>query len=389
MKIKIAILGSTGSIGKSTLKIIQKNKKDFEIILLMANNNYSEINKQISKFNVKNLVISNNKVFKKISKKFKNKKICIFESIEKFHKKNKTKVDYTISAINGLSGLRPTLYGIKFSKKIAIANKESLICAWNLINKELIKNNTKFIPVDSEHFSIYSTIINHKKNEIDEIIITASGGPFLKYPLQKFNKIKPSMATSHPNWNMGAKISVDSATMMNKIFEVIEAKKIFNLDYKKIKILIHPKSYLHSIVKFNNATTKLLIHDPDMKIPIFNSIYENNKDYSKTTLDLKKINNLDLQKIDLRRFPCLKLLSKISKKDSLFETVLVSANDELVDLFLKNKISFNQISKFLIKILSNKQWAQYKHIVPKKFEDIAKLNEIVRLKTRSMCIYSS
>ena len=178
-----------------------------------------------------------------------------------------------MSSITGLNGLLPTLKSIKHTKKILIANKESIICGWNLINKELKKYNTNFVPVDSEHFSIWSLLQNYNSNDIDKIFITASGGPFLKLPKKQFSNISVKKALNHPNWSMGKKITIDSATLMNKVFEVIEAKNIFNLSYGKISILTHPKSYLHAITKFKNGLTKLLLHDPDMKIPIYNSIY--------------------------------------------------------------------------------------------------------------------
>ena len=198
-------------------------------------------------------------------------------------------------AISGLAGLKPTLSCIRLTKKIAIANKESIICAWNLIDKELKKNKTKFIPVDSEHFSIWSLIKNIKNSKIDKILITASGGPFLNLPIKKFSNIKPKDALKHPNWIMGRKISVDSATMMNKVFEIIEAQRIFKVNLSKFEILIHPNSYLHAIVKFENGLTKMLVHDTSMTIPIFNTIYsENSRKLKNNSINLSYFNNLNL-----------------------------------------------------------------------------------------------
>ena len=282
MKTKIAILGSTGSIGKTTVNIIKNDKKNFNVVLLTTNTNYVEILKQVSILKPKNLVINNIKFYKKIKKKLKKKKIKIFSSLKYFLKNNKYKIDYTMSAISGIEGLDPTLNIIKYTKKIAIANKESLICGWNLIEKELKKNKTKFIPVDSEHFSIGSLLSNKKNDEVEEIIITASGGPLLNYPMKKFNQISPKEAINHPNWSMGKKISIDSATLINKVFETIEAQRIFNIDLQKFKILVHPNSYIHAIIKFKDGLIKILAHDTDMKIPIFNSIYENKKKPLKT-----------------------------------------------------------------------------------------------------------
>jgi 1-deoxy-D-xylulose-5-phosphate reductoisomerase len=384
---KIAILGSTGSIGKTTINILKKNKKNFNIILLTTNNNYQELLKQVKEFKVQNLVINNKKHYLNLKKKLKNKKINIYNNFETFNKNFNQRVDYTMCAISGLAGLKPTLDSIKFSKKIAIANKESLICAWNLIEKKLKKHKTKFIPIDSEHFSIWSLLNDSKNSKVEEIIITASGGPFLNLAFNKFKKIKPNAAINHPNWKMGKKISIDSATMMNKVFEVIEAQRIFNIDLNKFKILIHPKSYVHAIVKFTNGLTKILIHDTSMKIPIFNSIYsEKTKKIRTKKLNISNLNNLNFIKVDTKRYPSIKILKTIPKKISFYDTVLVSANDELVDLFLEGKIIFQDIVKYLYKILQMKEFLKFKNRVPKKYEELIKLNNFVRLKIRSLCI---
>ena len=386
MKKKIAILGSTGSIGKSTFSILRKNKKEFDVVLLTTNNNYKEILKQIKEFKVSNIIINNKKNYLHLKKKLKNKKINIFNNFKSFNKIFMNKIDFTMSAISGLEGLKPTLDIIKYSKTIAIANKESIICAWNLIQKNLKKYKTEFIPVDSEHFSIWS-LLNGNKNNIENIIITASGGPFLKLPISKFKKIKPKNAIKHPNWKMGNKISIDSATLINKVFEVIEAQRIFNIDSSKFKILIHPKSYVHAIIKFNNGLTKILVHDTDMKIPIFNSIYnKTNIKIKSSKLDLKILNNLNFSQVNLKKFPSIKILNKIPKNISLYETVLVSANDELVDMFLKKKINFSNIIIVLNKILGMKIFLKYKKISPKNYNEIIKLSDYVRLKTRLLCI---
>ena len=384
---KIAILGSTGSIGKTTINILKKNKKNFNIILLTTNNNYQELLKQVKEFKVQNLVINNKKHYLNLKKKLKNKKINIYNNFETFNKNFNQRVDYTMCAISGLAGLKPTLDSIKFSKKIAIANKESLICAWNLIEKKLKKHKTKFIPIDSEHFSIWSLLNDSKNSKVEEIIITASGGPFLNLAFNKFKKIKPNAAINHPNWKMGKKISIDSATMMNKVFEVIEAQRIFNIDLNKFKILIHPKSYVHAIVKFTNGLTKILVHDTNMQIPIFNSIYSEKTNKIKTKkLNISNLNNLNFINVDTKRYPSIKILKIIPKKISFYETVLVSANDELVDLFLEEKIIFQDIVKYLYKILQMKEFLKFKNRVPKKYEELIKLNNFVRLKIRSLCI---
>ena len=273
MKKKIIILGSTGSIGTTTINIILKNKNIFNTILLAANKSYIKLLSQAKKLNCKSIIVFDKENFLKAKIINRNKNINIFNSIKDFLKIEKDKADYTMCAITGISGLEPIIDIIKTTKNLAIANKESIICGWNLIEKEIIKYKVKFIPIDSEHFSIQSLIKNNRNVEIETIYITASGGPFLKLPISQFKNIIPGKAIKHPNWKMGKKISIDSSTLMNKVFEVIEAQRIFKLPISKFKILIHPKSYLHSIVKFHDGTTKFLIHDTNMIIPIFNSLY--------------------------------------------------------------------------------------------------------------------
>ena len=383
---KIAILGSTGSIGKQTIEIIRKNKKKFKIILLTANKNHNLLSRQIKEFNVKNVIVSDQKSYLILKKKFKN--INIINDLDKIDKITSSKFDYTMSAISGFNGLKPTIKIIKKTSTIAIANKESIICGWDLIKRQLDKYNTKFIPVDSEHFSIWSVIKNVNPNVIDQIIITASGGPFLNVKNKKIKKT-PKLATNHPNWKMGKKISTDSATLMNKVFEVIEAKKIFNLSMNKFKILIHPKSYIHAIVKFKNGLIKLVAHDTDMKIPIFNSIYDGNKNkFNSKKININLLNNLNLSNVDIKKYPLIKVLKLIPKKESLFETLLVSINDELVGLFLENKIGFDDISMKLNQLINNKTLLKYRQKKVNNFTQIEKLNEFVRLKTKTLSVIS-
>ena len=388
MKKKIAILGSTGSIGKTLIEVVKNDKKNFEIILLTTNENINELISQVKKFNVRNIIITNHKKFLLIKKIFKKNKINIFNDFSQINNILKNiKLDYTMNAISGIHGLDPTLKIIKFTKKIAIANKESIICGWSLIKKELKKNYTNFIPVDSEHFSIYSLMGNTTNKNVEKIFITASGGPFKSYPLNKFKLITPKLALNHPNWKMGKKITIDSATMMNKVFEIIEAKKIFDIKYEKLSILVHPKSYVHAIVKFNNGLIKMLIHDTNMTIPIFNSIYSNNeKKIKSNNLNLSIINNLRFDRVDRKRFPIIKVLDKLPEKDSLYETIIVSANDTLVQLFLNKKIKFTDISKKLLKIIMQDEFTRYKYIKPKNVEQILQLNNYVSLKTATLCV---
>ena len=383
---KIVILGSTGSIGKQTLDVIRKNKKNFKILLLTTNKNHVLLSKQIKEFKVKNVIINNRNCYEKIKKKFKY--INVYRDFKKIDKIINNKADYTMSAISGFEGLEPTLRVIKKTKVIAIANKESIICGWSLIKKRLKKYKTRFIPVDSEHFSIWSEIKDMNSSKIQEVIITASGGPFFNLKNKKIKKT-PKLATNHPNWKMGKKISTDSANLMNKVFEVIEAKKIFDIDLKKFNIWIHPKSYVHAIIKFKNGLIKLIAHETDMRIPIFNSIYNSNiKTFNSKKININFLNNLNFSKADPKQYPLINILKKIPKNETLFETILVSVNDELVKLFLKEKISFEDISIFLNRILNNKIFSKYRLKKVNNFREIQKLNEFVRLKTNTLSVIS-
>ena len=386
MKKKIAILGSTGSIGRQTLEVIKNNKKKFNIVLLSTNENINEIAKQVKLFKPKNLIITHSKNFLLFKKK--NKKIKVFKDYESFKKIFPRKIDYVMSSISGFDGLQPTIEIIKHTKSIAIANKESIICGWNIINKELRKNKTKFIPVDSEHFSIWS-LTKGKYENIDEIYITASGGPFFNKKRNSLKNIKPAHAIKHPRWNMGKKISIDSATMVNKVFEVIEANKIFKLSFKKIKILSHPASYVHAIVKFKNGLTKILIHDTNMRIPIFNSLFDQKEKIKSENLNIKKLNNMNFNFINKKQFPAVNLIKFFSSiNNSLLETVLVSANDELVHLFLTNKIKYLDITNNLFSILNLKEFKSLGSKKPNNLAQIIRLNKYVRLKTKSLCVKS-
>jgi len=381
MKKKIAILGSTGSIGKTLFNLILREKKNFEFSLLTANKSHKILLKQAKALNVKNLIITNKKDYEILKQKTNNTKIRVFNDFTQLDKIFKKKIDYVMSSISGIHGLEPTIKIIKFTKKIAIANKESIICGWNLIQSQLNKHKTEFIPVDSEHFSIWYGLKNYKSKDLENIFLTASGGPFYKTSLSKFKKIKVSDALKHPNWKMGKKISTDSATMINKVYEVIEARKLFDINYKKIKILTHPKSYVHAILKFNNGLTNVIVHDTTMKIPIFNTLFLNSDRKLKTNkVDLDILNNLNLNNVNSKRFPMIKLLDFLPDNHSLYETVIVAANDKLVELFLNNKIKFTDIQKNLFKIIKKNEFQKFKKISPKNITDITNLNDYVRLK---------
>ena len=393
MKKKIVILGSTGSIGKILLNIVKTNKSKFNIVLLTANKDYKNLYSQAIKHGVKNLIITNEISYQILKKKCKKKNIKVYNNFNCFSKILKNKADYTMNSIVGFAGLKPTLEIIKFTKQIAIANKESIICGWNLIKKKTILYKTRIIPIDSEHFSVWSSLnelkiddhINLNKS-IQNLFITASGGPFRNTHIKNFKKIKVNNAIKHPTWKMGNKISIDSATLVNKLFEVIEAQRLFNIDIEKISIKIHPKSYIHSIIKFKNGLIKICAHEPDMSIPITCSLDKNLYYNSINKINFKILNNLNFTEVDTQKFPVIKILEKYPNHCSLFDTALVSINDELVNLFLNKSITFEDIFKNLIKILNLKSIVKLKKIIPKNYQEISDINDFVRLKTLKLSI---
>ena len=352
----IAVLGSTGSIGQSSLDIIKK-VKEFKVELIAANKNYSKIIQQIQIFKPRFVIIYNKKVYLQIKEKYKNKNIFFLNNASNIHKYIK-KIDFTISAIPGIAGLEPTILFTKISKKILLANKESIICGWNLIKKNSIKYKTELIPIDSEHFSIATLLKNYSKDQIEKIYITASGGPFLNLNLNKFKNIKPKDAVKHPKWNMGKKISVDSATLMNKVFEITEALKLFPFSLKQYEIIIHPDSLIHAIIKLKNGTSVLLHHIPDMKIPIGNALLEdfNYRNFLKKNYKAyNKFQNLNFCPVNKIKFPAVKLIAAMNSQKSS-AIIINAANEIFVDEFLKNNIYFNDIVGYLKLVLKNKSY---------------------------------
>ena len=388
MKKKIAILGSTGSIGQNTVKIIQTNKKDFNVIFLSSNNNIKKLFKQSIKLKPKAVIIFNKEKYNKFKYKFSKRKIKVFNSFNDLKSSIiKKKIDYIMCAISGLAGLDSTINSISSTKNIAIANKESIICGWDIISKQINKYKTKLLPVDSEHFSIMELTKNLRDDDVKEIIITASGGPFLNIPKKKLNNIKPKQAIKHPNWKMGKKISVDSANLMNKVFEVIEASKIFNFNSSKYKIMIHPQSYVHSIIRFSNGLIKMILYDTDMKIPISNTLYGRKNNFSNVKkIDAKILNKLTFQNVNKKKFPSINLINKCLTLGALAPTIVNASNEVLVNLFLSKKIRFLDIVKTIEKIISDKDFKKYATRKPISIKDIKISDNWARLKTLVMCV---
>ena len=370
-----AILGSTGSIGKSSLNVINK-LKNTKVELIFADKNFREILNQIRIYKPRVVVVNSFKTFIKLKNIFK-KKIKILNDYKQ-SKKYLKKIDTTISAIPGINGLEPTIFFTEISKKVLIANKESVICGWNLIKKKAKKFKTKLIPIDSEHFSIDFLLRNYLPDQISKIYITASGGPFLNLDKKSFRKVQPIHAIKHPKWKMGKKISVDSATLMNKVLEIIEAVKLFSINLDKFKIVVHPQSLIHSIIELNNGLRVFLYHEPDMRIPIANAIEGSNKNLENFHFNYKEISNkLTFLPVDKTKFPVEEIIKKI-QVDNSSPILINAANEIIVDHFLRKKIKFIEIFKFLKLFLNTSQYIKTSKIKANSIEKVRKLDLIGR-----------
>jgi 1-deoxy-D-xylulose-5-phosphate reductoisomerase len=384
MKKSISILGSTGSIGITSLNIIKKKKNFFKFNLLSANKNYSLICSQIEQYKPIFYFINDKQTFIKVKNKYRKKKVKIINYLDP--KILKKKSDITISAIPGIAGLQPTMLMTKLSKKILIANKEAVICGWHLIKNIAIKNKTKIIPVDSEHFSILKLIENHKYNEIKKIFITASGGPFLNFNSSKLKKIKPKDALKHPKWKMGKKITIDSSTLMNKIFELIEAQKLFNLDESQTDILIHPESLVHAIIVLKNGLIKFIYHETSMIIPLANAIFDGDLNIQKFYKSKMKENknyylkNLTFKKVDQKIFPSIKLKKRLNEYPST-AIIINACNEILVEQFLQKNIPFLSINKIIMNILNDKNYKKYAIRRPLNIKQILEINNWAKTTT--------
>jgi len=375
----IAILGSTGSIGQTTLDIIKKTNK-FKVVLIIANTNYFKILSQIKIFKPKIVVINNFQVYLKIKKINTYKKIIFLNNTTNINKYIK-KIDVTVSAIPGIAGLEPTITFTKLSKKILLANKEAIVCGWGLIKKNATKYNTKLVAIDSEHFSIGQLTKHYSDNEIEKIYITASGGPFLKLNKNKFKNIKPKDAIKHPKWKMGKKISVDSATLMNKVLEITEALRLFPFHLKKYEIIIHPQSLIHAIVKLKNGTTIFLYHLPDMRIPIANALFNSfnySKFFTKKNKKVYSIQNLDFCSVDKKKFPSIRLIPAMNARKSA-PIIINAANEIFVDQFLKKNIRFNDISAYLNLVLKDQNYIKTSNMSSNSIKNIYKINNLARV----------
>lgn len=341
---KVTILGSTGSIGTQTLDIIRNNRQDFDVYGLVAGSNHELLIKQAKEFNPSLVGIADESKYKAVRDNLPLS-VKVISGIEAARLAASEKADMVICAIVGMAGLDSFLEALKSSKRVGLANKEALVCGGELISG----NKTELLPIDSEHSAIFQCINGNKKKEIDKIIITASGGPFREKPACEFKDITLKMALKHPNWSMGKKITIDSATLMNKGLEVIEAVRLFNITPENIKVLVHRESIIHSMVEFIDGSVMAQLGNADMRIPIqYAMTYPDRiKNMQVKRLDLSDIGSLHFEKPDLKRFPCLSFAFEGLKKGGLALTALNAANEAAVSLFLQEQIKFTDIPKLV------------------------------------------
>ena len=353
-KKKVFILGSTGSIGVNTLDVIRLHKNKFEVVGLTANKNVKLLLEQVKEFNPKYIIVRDERLFETIKKKLPKSSILLTGEKGLVIGTREADYDILLSALVGFAGLQPTIEGIRRGKRIALANKETLVVAGEIITKLSNKYSSDIIPVDSEHSAIFQCLVGEQEKEIEKLILTASGGPFFRLSKAELDKVTVNEALKHPNWEMGNKVTIDSATMMNKGLEMIEAHWLFNIPPSKIDVTIHPQSIVHSMVEFIDGSIKAQLRYPDMRLPIQYAItYPDRLENSFTATKLTEIENLTFHKPDFEKFECLKLAFDVMESGGTAPAILNAANEIAVERFLKSEIAFTEISE-IIKTALNK-----------------------------------
>lgn len=350
----IAILGSTGSIGTQTLEVVRVNKDKLIVEVITSNTNAKLLIEQAKEFKPNAVVIADETKYKEVKTALEHTDTKVFAGEDALAQIVQTSsIDTVVAAIVGYAGLRPTMEAIKAKKHIALANKETLVVAGELIQELCKQNAVSLTPIDSEHSAIFQCLVGEPE-EVEKIILTASGGPFRNKTLEELKKVTPKQAQKHPNWNMGAKISIDSATMMNKGLEIIEAKWLFGLENNQIEIVVHPQSIIHSMVQFSDSSIKAQLGIPDMKVPIQYALSFPERWHSDfPRLDFTKYPQLTFEKPDFQKFGCLNLAFSALEKGGNIPAIINAANEVVVDAFLKGKIQFLQIPKIIEKASQN------------------------------------
>ena len=360
MKKKISILGSTGSVGVNTLNVINNISQEYDIVYLTGNTNADLMIKQCKEFNPKSVVMINEEASELVKKGLSGYDINVLSGRESLLNISKDKeMDLVLNALVGSPGMEPTLEAVKAGVDVALSNKESLVVAGDLITTEMKKTGANIFPVDSEHSAIWQCMVGESFSDIEKIILTGSGGPFRTRPINTFKDIDVLEALNHPNWEMGKKITIDSATMMNKGLEVIEAYWLFNIDVSMIDIVVHPQSIIHSMVEFKDSSIKAQMGVPDMKVPIQYALtYPNHLSAPWERLDFKLIGDLSFEAPDFDRFPCIKLAYMSLDRMGSTPAVLNMANDYSVYKFLNSEIKFTEIPKIIEAAMKNHQWVE-------------------------------
>ncbi len=374
MKKRVSILGSTGSIGVNTLKILMRLEDEFEVTCLTANTNCNLLIDQAKRFNPESVCIVDESSYKEVKNALSSTDIEIFSGRSGLlDVSQRDNVDIVVNALVGAAGMEPTINTINAGVDVALANKESLVMAGRIIKSKLKEKGSRIFPIDSEHSAIWHCLLGERFEDVGRLILTGSGGPFREKNINEFNNISVEEALDHPNWQMGKKISIDSATMMNKGLEVIEAYWLFDFEPNQIDIVIHPQSIIHSMVELKDKSIKAQMGVPDMKIPIqFALSYPRHFESSWDALNFYEIGSLTFEKPDLEKFPCIGLAYKALDKLGSSCAALNLANDHAVNLFLSEKINFNEIAKINEDVLENHPW-----IEEPSLEDILELGSWV------------
>ena len=351
----IAILGSTGSIGSQTLQVVEEHPEYFEVYALTANEKVEELIEQARKFKPEAVVIANESKYQQLKEALQDLPIKVYGGYDAICQIVQSQpIDIVVTALVGFSGLQPTIEAIKAGKAIALANKETMVVAGELINDLAIKHQVPILPVDSEHSAIFQCLAGETNNKVEKLILTASGGPFRTFCKEELETVTKEQALKHPNWSMGAKITIDSASMMNKGLEVIEAKWLFGIDVSNIDVVIHPQSVIHSMVQFNDGAIKAQLGTPDMRLPIMYALsYPVRLSSTFERLDFTAIHELTFEKPDIERFPNLQLAYQALTMGGNMPCVLNAANEACVTAFLHDKIRFHEMSRLIERALQS------------------------------------
>lgn len=377
----ISILGSTGSIGRSTLDVVDKSGGKFNVRGLAAGRNLDLLCRQVEKFKPKIVSFERKEDADEFRRNCKEYALRITygqegaEEVARFEEN-----DIIVSAITGINGLRPTLAAVKAGKRVALANKESMVVAGPLIQETVQKSGAQIIPVDSEHSGIFQCLAKERIEDVKKVILTASGGPFLQTSIEKMKNKTREEALNHPRWNMGEKVTIDSATLMNKGLELIEARWLFGLLPEKLGILIHPQSIVHSLVEMRDGSVLAQLSPTDMKVPIQYALtYPRREEALLPSLDLSQIKVLEFYKVDVKKFPLVKLARQVLEEGESFPVALNTANEVAVEMFLKRRIRFSDIADVVAEIVED-----HKKRKVESLDDIFEVDRETKQQTRNL-----